>query len=77
MTEYRAQPVYILFAVVSLVVAGLFGWGLLQEIEAGSLLFFAVSLGLFAWNTRAALTTVSLAPDKLIFAAPPTRPRWP
>ena len=75
MTSYRPQHIYTVLALVSTVIAALFAWDLIQGVEAGSVLFFAVSLGLLAWSVRAALTRVSLTPDQLIVKGPLSRTR--
>lgn len=75
MTSYPSQHFYRVFALISLVVAALFAWDLLQGPELGSVLFFGISLGLLAWSVRAAFTNVALAPDHFRVEAPFVRPR--
>ena len=75
MTTFQSQMHYRVLALVSLIMVGLFTWDLLHGAEAGSILFFAVSLGLLVWSARAAFTRVSLTPDHLIVTAPLSRPR--
>ena len=75
MTVFRPQRQYWFLAAVCLVLIGLFGWDLLHGAEAGSVLFFAVSLGALAWSVRSTFTQVSLGPDQMVVTAPLSRPR--
>jgi hypothetical protein len=75
MTSYVPQTAYRLLAGVSLVMSGLFAWELVRSVEAGSVLFFAVSVGLLLWSARTAWTKIFLAPDRLIVAPPLAKPR--
>jgi hypothetical protein len=70
MTNYPVQHSYGLIAVVSSVVAGLFGWNLLHTAEMPSFLFLATSLGVLGWSVRMALTSIDLTPSQLIVRAP-------
>lgn len=70
MTAFRPQSRYRIFALVSLVMAGLFGWDLLHGVEAGAVLFFVVCLGILIWAVRIMFTKVYLAADRLIVATP-------
>ena len=74
MTRFPVQRSYGLIAIVSLAVAGLFAWSLLQAPEMPSYLFLATSLGVLGWSVRMALTTVSLTPSQLIVRIPLARP---
>ena len=75
MTVYRPTPRYLIFALVSLVMVGLFTWDVARRIEVGTVLFLVISIGLVLWNTRAALTRVTLMPDRITLSAPLSRPR--
>ena len=75
MTIYRPTPRYLVFAVISTLMAGLFGWDLARGVEVGTAVFWAISIGLVVWNTRAALTRVALLPDRITVTAPLSRPR--
>jgi hypothetical protein len=74
-TTFQAQPHYRVFVLFSLIMVVLFGWDLAHGIEAGSVLFFAISLGLVLWSARAALTKVSLSPQQMTVTAPLSRPK--
>lgn len=75
MTVYRPTPRYLFFALVSLIMVGLFGWDLARRVEVGTAVFLVISLGLMLWNVRAALTRVALLPDRLTLTMPISRPR--
>ncbi len=75
MTSYVPQTAYRLLAGVSFVMSGLFAWELVRNVEVGSVLFFAVSMGLLLWSARTAWTKIFLAPDQLLVTAPLAKPR--
>lgn len=70
MTSYPPQNIYRVAALLSLVVTALFAWDLVQGVEAGSVLFLAVSAGVLAWSVRTAQTHVSLTSEQLVVERP-------
>ena len=70
MTVYRPSLRYVVFALAALVMVALIRWDLTRRVEVGTMLFFGVSLGLVLWNVRAALTRVTLMPDRVVLHVP-------
>ena len=70
MTTYRPQSVYRILVLVSAVLVILFAWDLLHGVEAGSVLFFLISVGLLLWSGRTAMTVVSVDLTTLAVSAP-------
>ena len=71
---YTAHPRYRIFALVSLLLAGLFAWDLFDGFEPAIGLFAVVCFGLFLWYARAMLTRVVLVADRVILRIPLSRP---
>jgi hypothetical protein len=72
---YNTHPRYRIFALVSLLLTGLFAWDLLDGLEPAIGLFAVVCCGLFLWYVRAMLTSVVLSEDRVVLHVPLSQPR--
>lgn len=72
---FRAHPRYTIFAIVSLVMAGLLAWQLWERWESATLLFVLIALGLAIWSAHLILARVTVEDDRIIYHRAPFAPR--
>lgn len=72
---FRAHPRYTIFALVSLIMAGLLTWQLVQRWETATLLFVLIALGLALWSAHLILARVMLEGNRITYHRPPFPPR--
>lgn len=66
--RYMPHPFYKLLALISILLAAGTGWELAQDLTAGALLFFCISLSIAVWSILAMFSRVELPPAGVCLA---------